>query len=113
MTAVLASTPPTDATEPDHSGPTAPGARTVIGAAHARRTARPRLTHVDAMRPVKQLGVVLQFYLIYPAFLWLIRRTERHHWRLLGVSLAAELVLAWLVHEQYLPAWMLNQAATR
>lgn len=59
------------------------------------------------------LVVLLQFYLIYPAFLWLIRRTERHHWRLLGVSLAVELVLAWLVHEQYVPSWMLNKAATR
>jgi peptidoglycan/LPS O-acetylase OafA/YrhL len=59
------------------------------------------------------LVVLLQFYLIYPAFLWLIRRTERHHWHLLGVSFAVELVLAWLVHEQYVPAWMLNKAATR
>jgi peptidoglycan/LPS O-acetylase OafA/YrhL len=59
------------------------------------------------------LVVLLQFYLIYPAFLWLIRRTERHHWQLLGASLAVELVLAWLVHEQYVPSWMLNQAATR
>jgi peptidoglycan/LPS O-acetylase OafA/YrhL len=59
------------------------------------------------------LVVLLQFYLIYPAFLWLIRRTERHHWRLLAVSLAVELVLTWLVHEQYVPSWMLNKAATR
>jgi peptidoglycan/LPS O-acetylase OafA/YrhL len=59
------------------------------------------------------LVVLLQFYLIYPAFLWLIRRTQRHHWRLLGVSLAVELVLTWLVHEQYVPSWMLNKAATR
>jgi peptidoglycan/LPS O-acetylase OafA/YrhL len=59
------------------------------------------------------LLLLLQFYLIYPAFLWLIRRTERHHRRLLGVSLAVELVLVWLVHEQYLPAWMLNSASSR
>jgi peptidoglycan/LPS O-acetylase OafA/YrhL len=59
------------------------------------------------------LVVLLQFYLIYPAFLWLIRRTERHHWWLLGASLALEAVLFWLVHEQYVPAWMLNRGATR
>ncbi len=59
------------------------------------------------------LVVLLQFYLIYPAFLWLIRRTERHHWRLLGASLAVEAVLFWLVHGQYVPAWMLNKGATR
>jgi len=59
------------------------------------------------------LVVLLQFYLIYPAFLWLIRRTEHHHWWLLGASLAAEAVLFWLVHEQYVPAWMLNKGATR
>ena len=59
------------------------------------------------------LVVLLQFYLIYPAFLWLIRRTERHHWRLLAASLAAEAVLFWLVHEQDLPGWMLGKGATR
>jgi peptidoglycan/LPS O-acetylase OafA/YrhL len=205
------------------AGPAGPAVRAAEPALRPRRTSRPRLTHVDAMRPVKQLGVVsthslqsfapaasvgvgaglmlthvtrfafmfisaamlvyaypavghggwrtfwrrrllavvlpyatwtvvyfamglaqaggignvaddaghlgwllltgydqlyflvvlLQFYLIYPAFLWLIRRTERHHWRLLGVSLAVELVLTWLVHEQYVPSWMLNKAATR
>ena len=59
------------------------------------------------------LVVLLQFYLIYPAFLWLIRRTERHHWRLLAASLAAEAMLFWLVHEQDLPGWMLGKGATR
>ena len=59
------------------------------------------------------LVVLLQFYLIYPAFLWLIRRTERHHWRLLAACLAAEAVLFWLVHEQDLPGWMLGKGATR
>lgn len=59
------------------------------------------------------LVVLLQFYLIYPVFLWLIQRTQRHHWWLLGASLALEAVLFWLDHEQLVPAWMLNQAATR
>ncbi|HWE10701.1 MAG TPA: acyltransferase [Solirubrobacteraceae bacterium] len=59
------------------------------------------------------LIVLLQFYLVYPAFLWLVRRTEHHHRWLLGVSLAVQLVLFWLVHEQDLPAWMLGQGATR
>src|SRR5450755_2707171 len=59
------------------------------------------------------LVVLLQFYLIYPAFLWLIRRTERHHGWLLGGSRTIETKMFWLVHEQYVPAWMLNKGATR
>ncbi|HEY2518671.1 MAG TPA: acyltransferase [Streptosporangiaceae bacterium] len=59
------------------------------------------------------LVVLLQFYLVYPAFLWLIQRTGRHHWWLLSASLAVEAVLFWLEHENLVPAWMLNQAATR
>ncbi len=59
------------------------------------------------------LVLLLQFYLLYPAFLWLVRRTEHHHWWLLAASLAVELVMFWLVHEQALPAWMLGKWATR
>jgi peptidoglycan/LPS O-acetylase OafA/YrhL len=59
------------------------------------------------------LILLLQFYLLYPAFLWLVRRTEHHHWWLLGVSLAVQLILFWLVHEQDLPGWMLGKGATR
>jgi peptidoglycan/LPS O-acetylase OafA/YrhL len=59
------------------------------------------------------LIILLQFYLLYPAFLWLVRRTEHHHWWLLGVSLAVQLILFWLAHEQRLPAWMLGKGATR
>jgi peptidoglycan/LPS O-acetylase OafA/YrhL len=59
------------------------------------------------------LVVLLQFYLVYPAFLWLIQRTHRHHWLLLGASLAAEALLFTLEHENLVPFWMLNQAATR
>ena len=32
------------------------------------------------------LVVLLQLYLVYPAFLWLLRRTQRHHWWLLGAA---------------------------
>jgi peptidoglycan/LPS O-acetylase OafA/YrhL len=59
------------------------------------------------------LVVLLQFYLVYPAFLGLIQRTHRHHWWLLSASLAVEAVLFTLEHENLVPAWMLNQAATR
>jgi peptidoglycan/LPS O-acetylase OafA/YrhL len=59
------------------------------------------------------LVVLMQFYLIYPAFLWVVRRTERHHWWLLGVSFALQVFLFWLVHDQDLPGWMLGQGATR
>jgi len=59
------------------------------------------------------LVVLLQFYLIYPAFLWLLRRTEHHHWWLLGASVAVEAALLSAEHWNLVPFWMLNQSATR
>jgi peptidoglycan/LPS O-acetylase OafA/YrhL len=40
--------------------------------------------------------LILQFYLFFPAFLWLLRRMKQHPWTLLGVSFAVQLVL-WAV----------------
>lgn len=37
--------------------------------------------------------LILQFYLLLPAFLWLLRRAQQHPWRLLGVSFAVQLFL--------------------
>ena len=80
---------------------------------HRRRCRPPGLAAAHGLRPAVLPGRAAAVYLIYPAFLWLIRRTERHHWWLLGASLALEAVLFWLVHGQYVPAWMLTKGATR
>jgi peptidoglycan/LPS O-acetylase OafA/YrhL len=50
------------------------------------------------------LLVTLQFYVLLPAFLWLLRRTRRHPWALLGASLAVAVVITgWLRYEHWAP----------
>jgi peptidoglycan/LPS O-acetylase OafA/YrhL len=39
------------------------------------------------------LLVTMQVYLLLPVILWVVRKTRGHHWRLLGISLAAQLVI--------------------
>lgn len=48
------------------------------------------------------LLVTMQVYLLLPVVVWLIRKTRGHHWTLLGVSLAVELLLTGSY--QYFPA---------
>ncbi len=52
------------------------------------------------------LILLLEFYLVYPAFLWLLRRTARHHWLLVGASVVIQLVVDALVHWGLHPGWM-------
>lgn len=59
------------------------------------------------------LALLLQFYLLYPAFLWLLRRTSRHHGRLVAISAAVAAGLACLVHWDLVPGWMQGTDATR
>ena len=40
--------------------------------------------------------LILQFYLLLPGFLWLLRRTQQHPWMLVGVSFALQVIL-WTV----------------
>jgi peptidoglycan/LPS O-acetylase OafA/YrhL len=40
--------------------------------------------------------LILQFYLLLPAFLWLLRRTKQHPWRLVSVSFVLQMIL-WTV----------------
>jgi peptidoglycan/LPS O-acetylase OafA/YrhL len=50
------------------------------------------------------LLVTMQFYVLLPAFLWLLRRTRRHPWALLGVGLAFAVVFTgWLHYTNWAP----------
>ncbi|MGC2192571.1 MAG: acyltransferase [Candidatus Dormiibacterota bacterium] len=59
------------------------------------------------------LIVIMQFYLVFPLFLLLLRATQRHHKWLLSISLVLQLVLVSLIHWSHLPSWMLGLAASR
>ncbi|MGW6281335.1 acyltransferase [Kribbella sp. NPDC055071] len=50
------------------------------------------------------LLVTMQFYVVLPAFLWLLRRTRRHPWAQLGGGLAFAVVFTgWLHYSQWAP----------
>ncbi len=59
------------------------------------------------------LVLLLELYLAYPAFLWLLRATRRHHGLLVGASVALQLVLVGLVHWGLVPGWLQGYWATR
>jgi len=50
------------------------------------------------------LLVTMQFYLIFPVFVWLVKKTTGHHKLLLAVSLGLQLLM--MVVFQYAPNWM-------
>jgi peptidoglycan/LPS O-acetylase OafA/YrhL len=50
----------------------------------------------DASLQLYYVVLILQFYLLLPGFLWLLRRTKQHHWTLVGVSFVIQLLL-WTV----------------
>lgn len=59
------------------------------------------------------LTLLLEFYLFYPAFLWLLRRTAGHHGLLMAASAAVAVGLSFLVHWKLVPPWMQGSDATR
>ena len=59
------------------------------------------------------LVVIMQFYVAYPALLWLLRRTEGHHLAVLVASLALQVAVTSLMHWGVLPPQMRGFWATR
>ncbi len=59
------------------------------------------------------LLILMEFYLVYPAFLWLLRVTAGRHRMLLTGSLALELLMTTFVHWQLLPAWLRGGGANK
>lgn len=59
------------------------------------------------------LIVLLQFYLLFPLVLCLLRRTRRHHAALVVASLVVQLAYTSLIHWNLVPSWLQGPAATR
>jgi len=59
------------------------------------------------------LLVIMQFYVLYPFFLWLVRVTRRHHLLLMIASFFVQLLLTTLMHWHHLPTWMHGFWASR
>lgn len=55
------------------------------------------------------LLLLLEFCLVYPAFLWLLRRTEGHHWVLFVSSVVLQLTLTSLIYWGIQPRWALGE----
>ena len=55
------------------------------------------------------LLLLLEFCLVYPAFLWLLRRTEGHHGALFASSVALQVVLTSLIYWGIQPGWALGK----
>jgi peptidoglycan/LPS O-acetylase OafA/YrhL len=54
------------------------------------------------------LLVIMQFYLVFPLVLLLLRRTQGHHGRLIAAVAAAQVAIAIAMHWRLLPALMLK-----
>jgi len=52
------------------------------------------------------LLVIMQFYLVFPLVLMLLRRTRGHHGRLIAAAVLAQVTIAILMHWQLLPPLM-------
>jgi peptidoglycan/LPS O-acetylase OafA/YrhL len=59
------------------------------------------------------LVVIMQFYVAYPALVWLLRRTRGHHVALLLASFALQVLIISLMHWNVLPAQMQGFWASR
>jgi peptidoglycan/LPS O-acetylase OafA/YrhL len=56
------------------------------------------------------LLVIMQFYLVFPLVLMLLRRTRGHHGLVLAVAAAAQLAISILTHWDHLPSAMVKYA---
>jgi peptidoglycan/LPS O-acetylase OafA/YrhL len=54
------------------------------------------------------LIVIMQFYLVFPLVLMLLRRTRGHHGLVIAAAVAAQVAISILTHWQLLPALMLH-----
>ena len=59
------------------------------------------------------LVVIMQFYVVFPALFWVVRRLKSHHVALLAVSLLVQVLVTSLMHWGVLPSHMRGYWATR
>lgn len=59
------------------------------------------------------LIVIMQFYLVFPGLVWLVRRTDGHHVMLVVLALVVQIVISSLMHWRVLPSGMRGYWATR
>lgn len=59
------------------------------------------------------LVVIMQFYLLFPALYWVVRRFAHRPWALLAVVFAVQVLVVSLMHWHVLPAQMRGASATR
>ena len=52
------------------------------------------------------LVLLLEFYIVYPLFLWVLRRGAQRPWLLLATSAALQLGMACLLHWGWVPGWL-------
>ncbi len=59
------------------------------------------------------LLVIMQFYVVFPLVLILLRRTKGHHGLVIAATVAAQVLLTSLMHWAVLPSWMTGVWAQR
>lgn len=59
------------------------------------------------------LVVIMQFYILFPAMFWLVRRFARHPWAVVGVALGVQVAMTTLMHWNVAPVYMRGYYATR
>lgn len=59
------------------------------------------------------LVVLVQFYLVYPLFLRLLRALDRHHWAVIAWSALLQVALMSVMHWKLVPSWMQGRGAIR
>jgi len=59
------------------------------------------------------LVVIMQFYVLFPAMFWLVRRFAHHPWAVVGVALCVQVAMTTLMHWNVAPAYMRGYYATR
>ena len=59
------------------------------------------------------LVVIMQFYVLFPALLWLVRRFATRPWTLVGIALFVQVLVTSLMHWDVLPPHMRGYWATR
>jgi peptidoglycan/LPS O-acetylase OafA/YrhL len=59
------------------------------------------------------LVVIMEFYVLFPAMFWVVRRYAHRPWAVVGVALGVQVVMTTLMHWTVLPAYMRGYYATR